>query len=472
MPTAPARAMFALRKKGEPAILLKEGAMAIAKDPEWEPTPLTSQQLVPSAGRQPLDGDSPTWSRSARGLYREPTLPIRVGARPGGNIISVDNFEGDTRDWRKLAPSDVILHVASLEGLFHSPNPQLYPTAPSRDDTEVTRDHDGIMAAVAVGTLQACKEGSYWAPSTEAADNAKYSGIRMPLSRRFDLETTPDVSALEPRRPEGELQEIGVANEACPLTTCQRLLSEPGQRRVALVRVTPAGNRVDSWCQALREPGDGQLFLRTSYLQALREMPRHLHADAHKVVDDGEVIHTADVTVLRGPVEDGALWLSDAPRLDILWVALQRSPRLDGRGEYMCIKEKAQATELVERVFAVAASLGIDTLVWPAVGVAGACRCYHPPGDFADVLRKAAIEFAPHIGRVEVSLQHRTHAGDDWSAFAASLGGERRVAPHLGLVPLKASPYVRPGWTVSERTKKLPETTKKLANTAPARLPS
>ena len=54
-------------------------------------------------------------------------------------------------------------------------------------------------------------------------------------------------------------------------------------------------------------------------------MKKHIHAEPQAAVDAGGLIYTADVAILRGPLEDGAQWLPEMPRVDVLWVSMQRN---------------------------------------------------------------------------------------------------------------------------------------------------
>jgi hypothetical protein len=100
--------------------------------------------------------------------------------------------------------------------------------------------------------------------------------------------------------------------------------------------------------------------MQTTYLQALHDMHKHLHSDPVEALDAGGLIYTTDVAMLRGPLRDGAPWLSDVPLLDVIWVALQRNPRSDDQGQYARIDEKALVTSTIDRIFACAASNGCD----------------------------------------------------------------------------------------------------------------
>ena len=74
-------------------------------------------------------------------------------------------------------------------------------------------------------------------------------------------------------------------------------------------------------------------------------MRKHVHGDPVQLLESGAVIYTADVSILRGPVEDGATWLTDPCRVDVCTVALQRIPRCDSQSQYHSAK-----TELGKRL--------------------------------------------------------------------------------------------------------------------------
>lgn len=214
---------------------------------------------------------------------------------------------------------------------------------------------------------------------------------------------------------------------------------------IGLVHFTPIGDP-----RALEPPlgnhREEQLFIRTTYYKALEGMQKHIHAEPQAAVDAGGLIYTSDVAILRGPLEDGAQWLSDMPRVDVLWVSLQRSPKKDAQGQYTRHQEKAMVAETVDRLFAVAAAHGIDVLVMPPLGV-GIHGCGHPPEDMGELLRTTAQEYNALVPQLCVSREHIEQIPDIWPIFVSSLLEGREPIEHQELIPLDIMPYF---WQIKE----------------------
>lgn len=424
--------------------------MAIAKDIDWETTHPGARisslhGSLTRTPRQPLlssrgVGQSRQQPRAPR-LYRPPALPVCVRDEPGGATISLQRYQEDTRDWRKLHPRDVSRYFIDLDASLQTPRtPQFYLTCTRRPAEENT-NFEGLMAAVALGNLQACSEGLYWAPCFEDG-SAECRDIRAPMSRVFS--SPPDISTLEAKH-EGP-PSISVSSESTPLAACQDLAAETPHLHVALVRFVPLGDRRATAVSALGDFREAQLHLRTTYLQALHDMPRHLHGDPAQALEAGGLIYTADVQILRGPMEAGAPWLRERPRMDVITVGIQRHPRCDDQGQYARIAEKALMAKIIDNVFACAAAHEADVLVFPPPGVGGAAGCHHPGPDTGDLLRKAALAHAHLVPRVCVHKDYRDQLSAEWASFAAAASDGRAATEHRALVPLAASPYVRPGW--------------------------
>lgn len=412
--------------------------MSLAKAADWELS-------VPGSARLPLVArkSAGTLGRRAvghgNGLYRPPALPVCVGEEPGGATVSLGKFQDDTRDWRKLQTREIAEYFENLEAsLQPSRNPRVYATS-TRRHPEETAQFKGLMAAVAVGTLQACSEGSYWSPCFQEGA-VQCRDVRRPVSRV--VAATSSLPQVDPRG----APQISVDSEICPLETCRALACEAQHPRVALVRFVPLGDVQHASTSSLGDFRGAQLQMRTTYLQGLREMSRHAHVDPTQAMESGAVLHTADVTILRGPVEMGATWLEDAPRIDVLTVAIQRHPRIDDQGQYARISEKAQLAETIDRLFACAVMCGVEALVFPPLGVGNAASCHHPAADAGDLLRKACLAHGDHIPRVFICKEHKDQLPGDWAIFAAAAASGREPPEHRELVPLAASPFVRPGW--------------------------
>lgn len=389
------------------------------------------------------------------GLYRNPVLPVLTSALPGGHCISIPKYRDDTRDWRKLPPDSIAKHLAELEAAItehalHGVPAGLRNEKLRGKHSDFLKQLEGLVAAVAVGTLQACHEMSYWAPSFGHSDGfEQISEMRMPMSRLY--KATPATSSIGEARSTPELRVLADAN---PLSTCEELALKPGlPPRVALVRFTAAGDR-RSLTPSLTDHREAQMFTRTTYLQALLDMERHLHTEPVATLDAGGLIYTTDVSILRGPIQGGAKWVADAATIDVIWVALQRVPMSDSQGQYARLEEKAAVAATIDRIFACAAANGVDALVFPPPGVGGAAGCHHPAEDAGDLLRKAYLQHANIIPTVCVCQEYPGQVHSAWEPFAAALQRFRAPIYHHELVPMTASPYIRPGWEAKKEKKK------------------
>lgn len=434
----------------ESELHLKEGHMAVSKDMDWGP--LKGQIEKNVRGRVPPK--PPAWRyvgpKKRSNLHKDPALPVRVGNTSQADMISVKEYKKDIRDWRKLSPNDVVVHFASLEEHLHVKGPKAYVSAPVRYPY-YNEAHEGLMAAVAVGTLQACQEGSFWAPCFEHPDaqEVNCNHIKMPTSRLYS--TTPDISRIQPRTEEQTA--VFVSGDLNPIDAAQRLISEATSAHIGLVHFTPIGDP-----RALEPPlgnhREEGLFIRTTYYKALEEMKKHIHAEPQAAVDAGGLIYTADVAILRGPLEDGAQWLPEMPRVDVLWVSMQRNPKKDAQGQYSRHQEKAMIAETVDRVFAVAAAHGIDILVMPPLGV-GIHGCDHPAEDMGQILRQTAEEYRSLVPQLCVSREHTDQIPEHWPVFVSSLLEGRTPIEHKELIPLDIMPYF---WQMKEQQDEVKKT--------------
>lgn len=413
----------------ETAALLKEGHMAVAKADDWPAMP-------PERGARRAAAPK----RVSRRLCRAPQLPVILGADPGACIISVHKHRADARDWRWLPPDEIVGYFEDLEASTRAASQRLYAGSVRRSPDDA-RQFEGLMAAVAVGTLQACTETSYWAPWPGDAAAVECRDVRSPISRAWT--STPSLAALEATNDGNTRLEVCMDRSA--LDICVDLALEPGLPRIGVVRFVAAGDARAASMPALGDFRSCGLALRSTYLEALLAMPRHLHMDPTKLLESGAVISTADITVVRGPVEAGAFWLAEPALVQVFTVALQRHPRCDEQGQYARTAEKAQAAEAIDRVFACAAAQGIDALVFSPPGVGGASSCHHPAADAGDLLGKAIRAHAKFIPRVWVCQDYIGQVSG-WIEFAAAVERGRHPVEHRGLVPLAASPCIRPGW--------------------------
>merc|ERR1712080_61737 len=82
----------------------------------------------------------------------------------------------------------------------------------------------------------------------------------------------------------------------------------------------------------------------------------------------------------------------------------------------------------------------------------GGCR--HPAEDAGDLLRKAVIQHAQIMPTVWVCQEYPGQPHSAWAPFATALNNFRSPIEHRELVPMVASPYVRPGWDPKKQKKK------------------
>ncbi|CAE8583173.1 unnamed protein product, partial [Polarella glacialis] len=257
----------------------------------------------------------------------------------------------------------------------------------------------------------------------------------------------PNVPNLSDRKPKGQgPAEIHVSEDKDSCSIAQEIVQGSSGVRVGLVCFTAHGEPPSGQTPDLGEPREASLYLRTTYLQALQDMPRQLHADVGDVLAAGSVVLTQDVCILRGPVQDGARWLPDPVRVDVLTAAIQRHPRCDVQGQYARIAEKADVAKTVDHIFACAAANDVEVLIFPPLGVNGAAGCHHPAADAGDLLRKAILEHGQHVPRVWVCQEFPGQLKSSWATFASAVRSGREPLEHRELVPLTASPYLRPGW--------------------------
>lgn len=430
--------------------------MAIAKLPDGLPSTAAYGREILGLSRPsrpaPLERQQTSWRcpdgiHRRASLYRMPALPVYACVSPGGPAVSVQRYRDDTRDWRKISQKAVAEHFASLEAAMTENVLQKIPAgirtkSEHGKHSDALRQLEGLLSAVGIGNLQACHEKAYWAPGfLDPQGSVSVTNVRSPISRL--ITATPDISSLDPK---GDgVPQLKICADVCPLAACHELALARGRRRVALVRFSAIEDR-RSLLPCLTDYRDTQLFVQTTYLQALQDMPKHIHADPIQSLDAGDIIYTTDVSMLRGPLCDGAPWLKDVPVFDVLWAALQRTPRCDDQGQYARIGEKAAMAKTIDRIFACAAAAEVDVLVFPPPGVGGAASCRHPAEDAGDLLRKAILEHAKFVPKVYVCQEYPGQLHNVWSPFATALENFREPIEHRELVPLVASPYIRPGW--------------------------
>eukprot|EP00928_Gymnodinium_smaydae_P025867 TRINITY_DN20483_c0_g1_i1.p1 TRINITY_DN20483_c0_g1~~TRINITY_DN20483_c0_g1_i1.p1 ORF type:complete len:509 (+),score=65.28 TRINITY_DN20483_c0_g1_i1:74-1600(+) len=442
----------------ETAALLKDGHMTIAKDPAWKSDRTSMRFTRHSRGRtsparfEPQAASHLHSRPPLRPPRRPPELPVSAGSAPQIGVVSLHRFQEDARDWRLLAPDDITRHFEDLAVSLKTPVNRFYPTHLRRAGEE-SKHFEGVATAVAVGCLQACTFGTYWAPHAGHPEAVECQCLRKPCTWAFMAETgavPPTCSEEAPLQGSLDTPRIDIYAEKSPLDVCLETSELKVRPRIAVVRFVPEGCTQpldDSTSGLLANFRSSQLLLQTTYMHGLRDLPRQLHKDPLQALNAGAVLHTTNVSVLRGPIEDGAIWLQDPVEIDVLLVAIQRHPRCDDQGQYARIVDKARAVEAIDRVFACAAARSIEMLVFTPLCLSESGGCAHPAADAGDLLRRAALAHAHAVPRVCLCQEYRGQVpSDTWNTFAAAVAAGRAPPEHRELVPLGASPFLRPGW--------------------------
>lgn len=303
----------------------------------------------------------------------------------------------DLRDWRKLDPEEVIARYRK-----------------AKDGPE---NRTLLAAAVFVGTSQACVKGSYWAPSygCPGAVEVECAHLRRPVSRVYPPDRMPELSA--PERPNAV--QIITCQGPHPLDVCAQAWAGPHHPHVAMVRFSSfrdPRNEKTSYTHCREDA----LFLRTPYYEAFERMAMDIAMGVSAAIDMGGLIYTPNVGVLRGPLDEGALWFREAPRTDVIWIGLPPRPRLAEQSQYADEGERNAMGRVIDRVFAWAAAHGVESLVLPPLGC-GTHGCQHPELDVADLIHKAAHRYGQYISHVYVASDCPGHIEDGWwEAFARS----------------------------------------------------
>lgn len=374
--------------------------------------------LPPSASRATFSSSSYREPFRKNLLYRQARLPVLVGSEPSANVVSLAKYQEDTRDWRKLQPQEIRQQFTSLLGSVTRMDCRPARLASAHEKADVSHQCEGLMTAIALGTMQAQSHGSYWA--------------------------SPDTPGLEPQSQCAP--EITVSADCDPLDACTELASHGGPSRIALVRFTAAGDPQQTQ-PILSNFREAQLFVRTTYLHALAEMTKHTHEDVGRALAGGGLIHTTDVSILRGSVEEGAPWLAEAPQVDVLWVSLRRSPQHDENGQrYAHIVDRNHTRAALESIFRCAAMRGVEVLVLPAPGSGGTQHCYHPARDVGALLRETLLLHGKFVPRVQICRDFEGQPfGHWWKSFESALEGPkaRETDQREALV---MSMHLRKGW--------------------------
>jgi hypothetical protein len=250
----------------------------------------------------------------------------------------------------------------------------------------------------------------------------------------------PRPSTLVPR---GDGVKIACYGHRHPLDVVEQVLSGRTRERVAVVRCTAIKdhrNYIVRYAHCLED----QLFLRTSYYQSFEKMEAQIHAKIGESLDNGGLIYTPDVGILRGPLVDGAVWYKEAPRADVVWVAIPSQPRLGEQSQYACDAQKNHMLKIVDGVFAWAAAQEVDVLVLPPLGCGTPSGCVHPPLDVAHIIHTTAHRYGQYIPQVCVASDWPHHFENGWwESFVHAAQYGRPPITRPGVLPVPAFPRSR-----------------------------
>jgi len=344
-------------------------------------------------------------------------------------LRALKDFPIQLADWRHLEPSDIV-------NLFTTASPA------GRADLRL------LSIGLFTGTAQACMHGWYWAPSAgcPGASKVDCQHLTRPCSRLHlpdKIPLLPSIKAVD----DAEVR-ITCAANCHPLDLGARMMSRTGSR-VAVVRYTSMRDPRNEPPTA--SPGqppksvrythcrEDQIFFRTTYWQAFERMKCDINGNVGDALDLGGIIYTPGVGMLRGPLEEGALWYQEPPRADIIWVALPPRPQLAEQDQYAQDRDRNSMTRIVDRVFHCAAAAGVDVLVMPPLGC-GSHGCQHPSLDVADIIHRTAQRYAQHIPQVCIGSDLPLHFASDgsvtntwWDTFAEAVTNGR---PNISSCPM------------------------------------
>lgn len=352
-------------------------------------------------------------------LKRKEVFDFADESRLLDELADLKAFDANVRDWRQLDPKDI----------------EVYWNA-----SKASPDSRALLAkAVFVGTMQACLRGRYWAPSytCEASHEVDCSLLGAPMSLILMPEKLP------PLRTRCNKAKISCFPRCHPLDAAAYLSENaPPDRHVAVVRYSSMG---DTRNEVFRYGNcrEDQIFLRTTYARGFERMETEIHAQIGDALDLSFLIFTPGVVLLRGPIEEGALWYQNPPRLDVIWAALPPRPQLAEQSQYAFEKEKKIVEHIVDSIFAWAAAKEVDTLVLPPLGC-GAYGCSHPHLDVADIIHRAVEKYHEYIDQVCIASDTPAHfEGEFFQEFAQAVQNGRPPIHKTNRVPVPPFPRSR-----------------------------
>lgn len=373
---------------------------------------------------------------------RHPRIPVLAGSYPSAGVVAVKRYRQDGRDWRKLSPAEVVrqLLACSLPPLRISKGSLAAKGDGSLAAAVVApacQRREGLMAALATGVLQATEQGSYWAPGFGLPETVECRSVRQPVSRLL-LPVQPEPL----QRPTGNVQvpALCCSPDHSALGLCLEFALEQDRPRTALVKFGAAGvlPGLDADFASL-ELREAEVLLRTNYLKALLDLEKHIHIDVCAALEAGHLIHTSDVSILRGPVEDGAQWLGEAPSIDIIWVPLPRSVlfkedehQVEGYGD---AEQQTTVAIQLRRAISAAAAAGVQNLVLTPPGAG-----QHPAVGVAELLREATLACGHGLRQVVLCREFEDQLQGRWTAMSSAfVHGVERIKIHPWLEVKKAA---------------------------------
>jgi len=357
-------------------------------------------------------------------------------------------FDADLDDWRTLDPAEIAWR-------FHN-----------------VTDPEGrslLGTAVFTGTAQASMKGSYWAPSFQCPgmEEVDCHHLVRPISCLHTQEKVPPHGAMQPT---SQGFSLTCAGRCSALDACARLTHSASTRQVAVVRFT--GIR-DARNLSVRygHPREDQLFLRTTYFKGFENIEMDINARRGDAIDQGGLIYTSGVGLLRGSLDEGALWFREPPKIDVLWVGLPARPYLAEQEQYAEERDRLEVSNTINRVFTWAATHGCDSLVLQPACL-GYHQLQHPGMDFADIIHNVAHQYARYIPEVCVASDYPAHFESGWweDFSAAVLNGRPHVEARLRVPPVGIPPRLAPKKEPAhllERTRNLSLTTPPLRSALP-----
>jgi len=328
-----------------------------------------------------------------------------------------------TEDWRKYPPSEIAAKYA------------LAAADPAGRSL--------VSTAIFVGTKQAIMQGSYWAPAfaLPGASKVDCRHHARPVSALYRAEKKLPQAAPKARAAAPQ----SIACEECNLLdACTRLLASPQIAHVVMLHCTSTRDPRNETSRHTHCRED-QLFLRTTYCDAFERMESDIQAPLGDAIDQGGIIYTSHIGIMRGAIEEGAPFLRNPPQVDVMWMGLNPRPQLGEQESYAKDDEKAEVARLLDRAFALAAARGADAIVVPPLGCGGMHGCQHPRLDVADLIHETAKRYASVISHVCVASDQPAHFDPNWwtDFAAAAKGGRAPWTPYVAVPPIKLPPYLR-----------------------------